>query len=151
MLLIPQTPNFAVSLTLKTRNVTECDLLPLANALTETGMKKSMFKIAPCRTSICDQCMCKTLIYLKQNSRGSSRHKISSVLYPDVGHTRMDTRTHRFIRLYPRKLSFCGSYDKQKGCCTAKTQTIHGIAKLAQSSQVWHLKNCEPVVGSKRR
>ena len=27
MLLIPETPNFAVSLTLKTRAVTECDLI----------------------------------------------------------------------------------------------------------------------------
>ena len=54
MLLIPQTSNFDVSLTLKTRAVTECELLPPASALTETGKlqkkTKSKFKIAPCRT-----------------------------------------------------------------------------------------------------
>ena len=37
MLLIPQLSNLAVSLTLKTRVVTECDLLCPASALTETG------------------------------------------------------------------------------------------------------------------
>ena len=51
ILLIPQASNFAVSLTLKTLAVTECDLLqtpPPAGALTETGNKKiSTFKIAP--------------------------------------------------------------------------------------------------------
>ena len=40
ILLIPQTSNFAVSLTLKPRTITECDLLPPASALTETGNKK---------------------------------------------------------------------------------------------------------------
>ena len=44
ILLIPQTSNFAVfavSLTLKTVTVTECDLLqPPASTLTETGEKK---------------------------------------------------------------------------------------------------------------
>ena len=44
ILLIPQTLNFTVSLTLKTRTVTECDLLPPppspASALTETDNKK---------------------------------------------------------------------------------------------------------------
>ena len=86
ILLIPQTSNFTISLTLKTRTVTECDLLlhPLpapGSALTETGNKeKSMFKIAPCKTSICDRCMYKVLIHLKQNCRGSWRHKITSIL-----------------------------------------------------------------------
>ena len=37
MLLISQTSNFAVSLTLKTIAVTECDLLPPASSLTEIG------------------------------------------------------------------------------------------------------------------
>ena len=85
ILLIPQTSNFAVSLTLKTRTVTGCDLLnpPPASALTETGnkkKKKSMFKISPCKTSICGQCMSKVLIHLKQNCRESTRHKITSTL-----------------------------------------------------------------------
>ena len=45
ILLIPQTSNFAVSLTLKTRTVTGCDLLtpPPASALTETGNKKKIY------------------------------------------------------------------------------------------------------------
>ena len=67
-------------LNFKTITVTECDLLPTASALTETGHKKSKFEIAPCKTSICDQCMCKTLIHLKQNCRGTSRHKITGIL-----------------------------------------------------------------------
>ena len=67
-------------LNFKTRTVTECDLLPTASTLTETCNKKSNFKIAPCKTSICDQYMCKVLIHLKQNCRGSSRNKIASTL-----------------------------------------------------------------------
>ena len=45
ILLIPQTSNFVVSLTLKNRTVTECDLLPSpppASTLTETGNKKNL-------------------------------------------------------------------------------------------------------------
>ena len=72
MLLIPQTSNFALSLTLKTRTVIVYDLLPLASALTKPGnlqkKTKSKFKIAPCKTSICDRCVCK-LIHLNQNCR----------------------------------------------------------------------------------
>ena len=40
----------------KTTTVSECDLLRPASALTETvNLKKSKFKISPCKTSICDQ------------------------------------------------------------------------------------------------
>ena len=50
MLLIPQTSNFAVSLTLKPIAVTECDLLPHASALTVNLQKtKSKLKKAPCK------------------------------------------------------------------------------------------------------
>ena len=66
MLLIPHTSNPAVFLTLQTRAVTECDLLITIAAITftETGnlRKKSRFKIASCKTSVCDQCMCIVLI-----------------------------------------------------------------------------------------
>ena len=89
ILLIPQTSKFAISLTLKTRTVIECDVTYYpATALTETGKKKkkSMLKIVPCKTSICDQCMSKVLIHLKQNCRG--------------------TWTHRLIRLYPQNIRF---------------------------------------------
>ena len=60
MLLIPETSNFTVSLTLKTIVVTECDLLPpvqLFDKNRQLKKRKSKFKIVPCKTSICDQCM----------------------------------------------------------------------------------------------
>ena len=83
MLLIPQTSNFAVSLTLKPRAVTECDLPPPPRQRFDRNSqftpKKSKFKIALCKTSICDQCVCKDLIHLKKNWR-SWRHKISIIL-----------------------------------------------------------------------
>ena len=54
ILLIPQTSNFAISLTLKTRTVTECDFLSPASALAETGNKKKfMFKISTATCVIC--------------------------------------------------------------------------------------------------
>ena len=44
-------------------------------------------------TSICDQYMCEVLIHLKQNYRGSSQHKITSILLADV-HTDRHMDTH---------------------------------------------------------
>ena len=133
MLLIPQT-NFAVSLTLKLELSLNVTYYPPPALWQKQALKKSEFKIAPCKTSVCDPCMCKDLLRLKQNCTRSLRHKITRQAC-----TRVDTRTHKLIRLYPVKHSFCGSYDKHKGCCTAYEQTIHGFAKLAQSSQAWHL------------
>ena len=54
MLLIPETSNFAVSLTLKTLFVTECDLLP-PQALDKNRQlkkRKPKLKLAPCKTSL---------------------------------------------------------------------------------------------------
>ena len=80
ILLIPQTSNFAVSLTLKNRTVTESDLLtPTARALTETCNRKNLCSKLS-KPSICDRCMCKVKIHLKKNCRGSSRHKITGIL-----------------------------------------------------------------------
>ena len=58
MLFIPQTSNFAVSLTLKTKAVAECFSLYPASDLTETvnlQTTKSKFKTTPFKPSICDQ------------------------------------------------------------------------------------------------
>ena len=64
MLLTPRTSNFAISLTLKTRAVTERDVQ--RHALTGTvnlQKQKSKFENAPCKTSICDQCVYEVIIH----------------------------------------------------------------------------------------
>ena len=88
--LIQQTPNFTVSLTWKLELSLNVTYYPPPALWQKQAYKKSKFKIAPCKTSICDQWVCKVLIHLKQNCRGSLQHKITGILLADVhkdGHT----------------------------------------------------------------